>query len=542
MTGRSIPRRKNRDDHLPSAGQYRNDIGFQKRLDSFFARTDGRPALKRMEQLAEDFGIGGAKPYITIRTAAGDREERMIVVRHSETGDEESTNISAAGMTKEEASEHPGAQAVLARFAEDKLFELRVQYAPATVTYSSAIARFMVTRDPSTSDDEADRRRRAKNKERNVRDPQDLFDTMAARAKVLIAELFKERTLRRPPTRLPTEIKTFLVRKCRAAGASMDKHGQVTGALDGNVAAYVSVVRQTCDWLRETYHPPIALTMQPFNPQTKRSDALTWSECRNVMLWSQGYLFEDGGFARHWVERDGTLRLEYKKLPEPQLAEHRAEFLPLLRFVPSLAMTGSRTTVGSLLCWNEEDYLGYIELNGKRSRVHRTGTYGPSYVNKPRRSSSLTPLARSFFEVCHAKDLRQATKWGWSIGRVIHNGRGGPVPDLAALFKRACEALGIKNCPRKLKHLAVTMHWFAGFELRRIGQIVGTDPKTTEDRYLYLEEEYAGLMRPRPDPEKMTFADLADPQRDMAPIPRAPAPPRPAAPRAAAPAEALVDA
>ncbi|MCK1378171.1 hypothetical protein IVB33_08200, partial [Bradyrhizobium sp. 24] len=191
------------------------------------------------------------------------------------------------------------------------------------------------------------------------------------------------------------------------------------------------------------------------------------------------------------------------------------------------ATTGSRTTVGSLLCWNEDSYFGHIELAGKRSRIHRTGVDGPDYANKPRTTSALTPLARGFFEVFYAKDLREAARRGWSVDRVIHNGRGGAVDDLSKLFKRACKALGIKNSVRKMKHLAVTMHWFAGFELRRIAKIVGTDPKTTEDYYLYLESEYAGLVRPRPEPEKMTFADFADPSRDMAKIPRAPAPPRP---------------
>jgi hypothetical protein len=296
-----------------------------------------------------------------------------------------------------------------------------------------------------------------------------------------------------------------------------------------------------CD-RHKTFHPPISLLMDSFKPRTARSDALKWSDCRNVMLWCQGYVWEDGGFARHWVERDGKLRLEYKKLPEPQLSEHRAEFLPLLRYVPSLATTGSRPTVGSLLCWNEDDYLGHIELDGKRSRIHRTGTDGPNYANKPRETSYLTPLARGFFEVFHAKDLREAARWGWSVDRVIHNGRGGAVDDPAGLFKRACEALGIKNSARKMKHLAVTMHWFAGFELRRIARIVGTDPKTTEDYYLYLEKEYEGLMRPRPEPEKMTFADFADPPRDMAKIPRAPAPPRPRADAGSAAARVLVDA
>lgn len=533
-------RRSDQDRHLKSPGQYRNDVPFQRRLDAFFIKTEDKPALERLEELAKEFFIGGARPYIAIRAASGDRG-RVIVVRHSDSGDEESTGISAGNMTKAEAAEHPGAQAALARFAEDKLFELRIQNAPATVTYSSAIVRFMATRDPNSGDAVTDRRRRESNKHRNVRDPQDLFDAMKARSKVLIAEFFKGRTLKRAPTLLPTEIKRFLVKKCLKAGATMDKHGQVAGALDSNVAVYVSLVRQTCDWLKDTYHPPIALSMATFIPKTTRSDALKWSECRNVMIWAQGYVWEDGGFARHWVKRDGTRRLEYKKLSDPQLSKHRAEFLPLLRFVPSLAMTGSRTTVGSLLRWTEDDYFGHVELDGKRSRIHRTGTYGPSYVNKPRETSSLTPLARGFFEVCHAKDLREAAKRGWTVDRVIHNGRGGPVPDLSGLFKRACDALGIKNSARKLKHLAVTMHWFAGFELRRIGLIVGTDPKTTEDKYLYLEEEYAGLMRPRPEPEKMTFADFADPSRDMAKIPRAPAPPRPtAALRTPRPQEAVL--
>lgn len=534
--------REARNGHKPPPGNYRNDAAFQRRLNAFFLRTDGEPALDRLHELGVDYSIGGARPYITIRAATKDHPERMIVIRHSESRDAVSTEIPAGDMTLEQAREAPAAVAALERYAEDLLFELRIQNAPATVTYSSAITRFLDTRDPSTDDKEADRRRRKLNKQRNVRDPQDTFDGMKARAKVLIAEFFKGRMLARKPKRLPTEIKQFLVRKCLAAGATRDKHGQVAGALDTNVAAYVSVVRQTLDWLYDTFDPQISLTMDSFKPKTVRSDALKWTDCRNVMLWAQGYVWEKNrGFARHWVERDGEFRLEYKKLPEPQLSKHRAEFLPLLRFVPSLATTGSRTTVGSLLCWNEDDYLGYIELDGKRSRIHRTGADGPSYANKPRETSSLTPLARGFFEVFRAKDVHEAARRGWTVDRVIHNGRGGAVQDLANLFKRACEAVGIKNSVRKMKHLAVTMHWFAGFELRRIALIVGTDPKTTEDKYLYLEEEYKGLLRPRPEPEKMTFADFADPLRDMAKIPRAPVPPRPRT-GARPPERALVDA
>ena len=93
--------------------------------------------LRWEEELGKKYGIGGAKPYITIRSLADDRDEKMIVVRHSETEDQESTGIAAGDMMKEQAREHPGAQAVLARFAEDKLFELRIQNAPATVMYAT---------------------------------------------------------------------------------------------------------------------------------------------------------------------------------------------------------------------------------------------------------------------------------------------------------------------------------------------------------------------------------------------------------------------
>ncbi|MCK1378172.1 hypothetical protein IVB33_08205, partial [Bradyrhizobium sp. 24] len=300
----------------PPPRQYRNDAQFQRRLNAFFLRTDGEPALGRLDELGEKYGIGGARPYISIRAAAKDRSA-TIVIRHTEDKDGESTGIPAGDMTLEQAQKHPPALSVLARFAEDKLFELRITNAPATVMYSTVIARYLDTRDPSTGDPQADRRSRKLNKLRNIRDPQGPFDTMKARARVLIAEFFKGRMLERKPKRLPTEIKQFLVRKCLKAGATRDKHGQVKGALDTNVAAYVSLVRQALDWVLDTFDPQISLTMDSFKPKTTRSDALKWTDCRNAMLWSQGYVWENGGFARHWVEHDGEPRLEYRKLPEP---------------------------------------------------------------------------------------------------------------------------------------------------------------------------------------------------------------------------------
>jgi hypothetical protein len=58
--GRSVRRRKDAEDHLVRAGQYRNDAEFQRRLDAFFKRTDGRPAFERLSELWEKYRIGGA--------------------------------------------------------------------------------------------------------------------------------------------------------------------------------------------------------------------------------------------------------------------------------------------------------------------------------------------------------------------------------------------------------------------------------------------------------------------------------------------------
>jgi hypothetical protein len=526
-------RRRRGSAHLATPGNYRNDRGFQDDLDDFFLEMEGRPTLETLEALNREFRIGGAVPFLAIREIAGDRKEKMIVARHSKTGATRSTNVPAGEMKEDEARAHPDAQEVLAEFAADVLFELQIRNAPATVRFSTAIARWLATRDPNVGNRELNRLRKSLNKKRNVRDPAITFDANKQRATRLIDEFFQDRRLGRWNFNLVTEIKTWLVREARERGATEDRGGQVKGALDTNVAKYFSIATQTRDWLIDTFQPPISMELSSFNPQSNRSEPLTWREARLILLFALGYVWENGGFAQEYAEDGDGWRVRFKKLPEPQLTIHRAKYFPLLRAIPLLFTTGTRPNVAIDFAWTEQSYRGWVCLEGKRSRIRRRGEDAPDYRNKPRKTSPMLPLARGILGVFRTQDLRKAEKDRW-IGDqddnyVVHNGRGGPATDVTALFGDACGQLGIKNSIKKLKHACVTALWLAGFDIERIANWVGTDPKTTREYYLYLEYEYAGLVRPHPDAEKMTFVDLVDPYRDMPPIPRGPVPPHPTA-------------
>jgi hypothetical protein len=540
-------RQKDDEEHLPYPGQYRNDAAFQRRLDNMFRRTSKLPALERLEILGREFGIGGAPPFITIRAEADDRQKK-IVVRHSDDDQTVSTGIPAGDMTVKQASRHPDAKAFLMKFADEKLFEAQITNAPKTVKFSTAINRFLATQDPSTGDKKQDLKQRILSKERNIPDSLAAFNTMKMRAKVLIADLFKDRQLKHWNKNLGAEIKRCLERKRLKAGATRDDNGQISGATDGNAAAYYTIVRKTRDWLKD-YHPPIAMPLAPFAVETKRSEPVMWDEARLIMLWCQGYVWDrkNGGFVRHWIERNGELRPEYKKLEVKELAEHRAKYAPLLCAIPVFMTTGTRPEIGKRLGWlgirlgwsEKEQYRPGISLSGALSEIRRAGSKGPSPKPKPRDTSLLLPIARRFFEVRRIKDARQAEKDKWPERPggyyVIHDGRGGLVTNISALFTQACNALGIENSVKKMKHGLVTHMYLAGFELFFIGTVIGNNPVSTHDYYLYLEAKYQVILRPPPDQEMMRWVDLMDPHRSMPKIPRAPLPPRPATRVAATP-------
>ena len=434
-------------------------------------------------------------------------------------------------MNKEQAQQHPEAQAFLARYAEDKLFELQIKNSPSTVMFATAIRRWLDAINPTTGDEKIDRERRASAKARGLADPEIAFRGKKARAERLIKELIRSRRLGKWNENLVDEVETWLVKAALIKGKTENKNGQFDGARDVTIDGYFGVVRQMRDWLNPTYKPPINLPLKSFNPKSLRSEPLLWREARLIILYALGYVWKNGGFAQHWVLRNGEWRLEFEKLAEPLLTKHRAEYFPLLRVVPKLFTTGTRPAVSINSGWQEQPHRGWVELAGVLSVLHRRGTEGPSYTSKPRLDSPLLPLARGFLQVCRAKDLCNAVRDGWPGDRaqdyVIHNGRGGAAPNTKALFVKACKALGIKNSIKKLKHAFVTTMWLSGFDLDRIAILAGTDPKTTRDFYRFLETQYSALVRPRPDAEKMTWADLVDPYGTLQPIPRAPAPPRP---------------
>jgi hypothetical protein len=180
-------------------------------------------------------------------------------------------------MTIEKGKELDEVKEALTAFCVDKLFELQTEHAPATCRYSTIIQRFLAFRDRSTSDPEQDRKRKALNKQRNVRDSSDTLRQMTYRAEVLIEGFFKSRTLKDHHFGLTSEIKNWLVDQALEKGAQLDVRGQPAGALDGTVAAYVSLAIEIIaladlpsDWRHQE-----ALTQQ-------RGDA--WHRARSTPL------------------------------------------------------------------------------------------------------------------------------------------------------------------------------------------------------------------------------------------------------------------
>jgi hypothetical protein len=514
--------------HLRRPRAFARDHEFQTRLDRFFRQNERKSALEQLKKLNTKFKtITGAPPYVTSRRMAKDRSE-MYVVRHSDSGRTKTTSIPVAEMPLEQAKKDPRTQAALAKLCEDILFELKVEHAPTTVRYSEILRRYIASEDPSTGDPLLDLLRAQLNKERNIHDPSRTFKQKAYCAEILIKEFFEERTLFDHHFKLPTEIKDWLVEKFEKTGATYDVRGQPAGALDGTVAKYVSVVRQSLTWVDETLQPPINLKMESLKVERGRTQPLMWTTARLIVLFARGFVWdlENGGFVKEWVWRGDDWVLEWKR----EGAAHRAKFLPLIRHVLSYETVGTRLTCASHMGWEEDSYRGWIDFENRQ--IVRTGTNSPRYDNKPRETSPLLPLALRMFETFHANDRRLAARDGWSHVKkpyVIHNGRGGPVRKLADLMGKANIALGLDDTSRSMRAANITQLWLAGFDLRRSARLAGNDPQTAEQSYLYLEKEFDGVTRPRPDPDTMLFSDLVNPVGRLPPIPRAPVPPRPTA-------------
>jgi hypothetical protein len=515
-----------KDGHLPFPREFRKENLRQKRLNAFFRRQDGRSAIDRLLELNDKFGIGGAPPYVAARAARKDAAE-VFVIRHTETGDQRTTGVLAHGMTVTQALALEPVKAALEAFADEKLFAYQAEHAPATLLYSTVIRRFLIEINPNFGGSEKSMRTKSLEKDRNIPDADARFRADASRAEQLITEFLHERTLESHRSNLPTEIKNWLIRRAREAGAQQDVAGQYAGAANATVAVYIALVRRALSWLATTYRPLVSLYMESLKLPSQLSEPLMWADARLIVLWSRGFVWEDGGFAREWVWREGDWHLVWKRRDDA----FRAKYKPLLRHVLCYATVGARLRVALHMGWAPHDYRGMINFDA--GEFVRAGPLAPQPSNKPRGATVMLPFVKRMFAVWLAADRRMNDTGKCAStdhSYVIHDGRGGAVWHVTKLMAQACEALERNSSSHKLKTANVTQLYLAGFDIQEIASIVGNVPQSLMKYYLRLQRHHAGVERPRPNRETMTFIDLVNPLGRLPPIPRAPIPPRPSLP------------
>jgi hypothetical protein len=541
-----------KEDHLPYPVDFNKDKPWQKRLNRVFTEPDkpkiprsARQAKKKggegpetpgqrlnrllatLKKLRDDFDLGGAPPRVVIRKETED-SAATFVVKYDETGEQKTTGVRVDGMTVKDALKLEEVQRVFADFAADLLFLLQVQNAPATVRFKTIMRRLLQVRDVDKNiDPKKVETRILVNHSRNVRDPSETTRKMSSRAERMIKEFFNDRTLQTHHFLMSEEIKQWMVEDALTKGAQQDVRGQPKGALDTNVAYYVSVVRQSLAWLAQRYRPQVRLDMKTLKIDRGQSEPLMWSEARLLIHRSRGFVWENGGFAREWVWRDGDWHLEWKREDET----FRATYLPVMRHVLAYETVGIRLTCAKHMGWKPHHYRGWIDF--ENHEVVRAGSRAPNYDNKPRETTDMIPFVETMFGTWRANDRRKAAREKWSRPEttyMIHNGRGGPVWDIEDLIDDLCSSMGIESSNHKMKTACMTQLVDAGFDPFRAAELIGNSISSAIQYYDARRKKRRGTRRRPPDEETMTFVQLVNPKGDLKPMPRAPIPPKPSAP------------
>lgn len=522
---RKRPHNVRPDGHLQYPSQFVRKLDPHKELDRFFIRTDdGRPALDVLHELNARTGIGGAPPYLTIRKAADDRGE-MIVIGDSQGG-EKSTGVSAAGLTLAQAKLHPTARAELEVFAEEKLLRLMARNAPATVRYTRILRWWLSKVAPKPTTPERDERRRRTNKKRDVRDPGEVFDEHEAHVKVLM-RFFRDRRLEDHGDDIGDEFAKWFRDELRAAGKP-EVGGQPEGGQDATIASYQYRLAKALQRFGKRFQAPVKLhfkrTYAKTNKKQKLATGYSGAEVLRLMLFCLGYIWNADGFAWEWSERCGRPYQRLLRLHGDALEAHLAYYLPVLRLIVIYVLTGTRLARIASMGWESDDYRACIDFD--RNLIIRNGDEAPDYPNKPRNPSRMLPITRRLLRHFLAEDERQQSRERWDdldVGgfHVVHDGCGGEVSNLEYRAKKAREAVGIRHTNHQMKSAGVGLFWEVGFDLRRIARLTGNDPDTLEASYLFLVEESEGVLRTPPDVKTLTFLKFVDPDKRHRRAPRA---------------------
>lgn len=517
--------RKRADEHLPLPGLFRRTLDPHKRLDRFFEGTEDLHPLEILKKLNEKFGIGGAPPYITVRAADRDHRE-TIVVRNTEPKEEVSVGIPATGLSEAQIKAHPAAYLELVKYADEKLLRLQGKNAPGTLRYSRILRWWLERQTPATADEETERKRRETNRERDVRDPVDVF-RRHARHVVKLVEFFRDRRLESHSKLVGHQFAKWfrdLLRMKKAPTVG----NQPQGGQDGTISGYHDRLAQALNTFVEETQAPVKVSFDRIyaSPRIEQRHAtgFTAPEVIRLILFCLGFLWHVDGFAWEWAERNGRPHKKLIRLQGDELEAHLRFFEPALLTILIYVMTGTRLSRIASLGYEPHDYRGWIDF--AKRMIIRNGRKGPNYRNKPRRPSRILPFTIRILHYFHARDQRRREREQWDDlekggFHVVHDGRGGKVDNLVTRMNKAYEAVGVDHTRHDLKVACVGLFWEAGFDLRRIARLTGNDPGVCEESYLFLQEESEGIERPRPEVAKMTFLSFVDPKRELRRAPRA---------------------
>jgi len=520
------PYKREVDTHLP----WPQDAWGSRKLDRIFLNEAGLDPINLLKKLDEEFDIGGAVPYPTIRGGEPGRSA-MIVIRNTWDGSEKSTHVSADGMTEAQARLHPTARAELAKHAAEKVLRLQARYAPTTIRFSRVLRwwldKRLKSRDAAKSEPAAILNRKRGDFPPRGQDGRDghHVDTWM--------QFLGDRTLASHTANVGDDFNAWFRGRLKAAGAPI-VGDQVKGGQDGTVGNYQYCLSMALSEFAEEYRLAIRVSFKKtygkVDYQQKLATGITWSDIVKVIFFCLGYLWNEDGFAWEWEERNGKMGQRPLRLTGKALADHLAFYMPVLRLVIVYAVTGTRLQRIVMLGWEKDDSRGWVDL--ARQMIIRNGRLAPNPESKPRRPSRLLrPAARAFARWFREDQARQrAEAWDDTVDGafyVVHDGRGGRVDNISYRAKKAFVMVGIPNRRHDLKSSGVGIFWEAGFGLDRIARLTGNDMVSIRQYYLFLEADSEGVTRPRPDESKLTFLNLVDPKKLCRRLPRAsrPGPP-----------------
>ncbi len=522
-------RRREADAHLPWPSEFPSF----RQLKKVFLNPASKAPLEVLAQLNHRLQIGGAVPYLTRRKAEPGREA-VIVVRCTESGEEKSTHVPAAGLTEEQAKEHPAAKKELEKFARERLLKLQAKHAPETIRYSTILLWWLDRRKGTSLTPYQLEQRKRHNLEEGRRDPS-LDAGMDQNHVEEWVHFLQGRTLESHHFLIHEDFAKWRRERLVAAGKKL-RRGQPVGGADATIAGYEDCLRLALNDFGKVFRPPVRLafgrTKVSVDDEQRAADGITWPVIQRLILFCLGYIWNEDGFAWDWFERDGTRVRRWLRLSGEDLADHLRYYMPVLRVVLIYFVTGTRLDRILWLGWKPDDSRGWIDF--ARRMIIRNGRKGPNYKAKPRRPSRLTLPALKVLEFFFKEDMRVRLAGEWDDGDknfyVVHDGHGNKAPNMKRRLKAAFAAVGLESRRHDLKAACVAVFFEAGYDLRRAARLTGNDPNTVEKRYLFLTADAEGTVRPTPNPKTLTFLQFADPQKLCRRRPRASRPGPPPAP------------